>query len=160
MEQNIKISGRSMAMLFVCPNNKECVKKGGFALCNECMVEALDIVNAKESTNNLSTSTRAKRTGIISPTSHKKRRGRINRDNVRSRADKLKENETIECCNAHNDIKKLEQLLDDACYTLKSSQNHCNEQTFFLLHFFCIFHCMNLGAIKRLRRLAHAPKLQ
>ena len=123
-------------MLFACPNNKECVKKGGFALCNECMVEALDIVNAKESTNNPSTSTRAKRTGIISPTSRKKRQGRINRDNVWSRADKLKENETIECCNAHNDIKKLEQLLDDACHTLKSSQNHCNEQTFFLLHFF------------------------
>ena len=135
-ERNIKIGGRSMAMLFACPNNKECVKKGGFALCNECMVEALDIVNAKESTNNPLTSTRAKRTGIISPTSRKKRWGRINRDNVWSRADKLKENETIECCNAHNDIKKLEQLLDDACCTLKSSQNHCNEQTFFLLHFF------------------------
>ena len=119
-----------MTTLFACPNKKDCVKKGGFALCNECMVEALDIVNAKESTNNPSTSTRAKRTGIISPTSRKKRQGRINRDNVWSRADKLKENETIECYNAHNDIKKLEQFLDDACYTLKSSQNHCDKQTF------------------------------
>ena len=92
-------------------------------MCNECMVEALDIVNAKESTNNPSTSTRAKRTGIISPTSRKKRRGRINRDNVWSGVDKLKENETIECCDAHNNIRKLEQFLDDTHCTKKQPKS-------------------------------------
>ena len=102
------------------------MKKGAFALCNECMVEAMDIANAKDNTNNPLTSTRAKRKGVISPTSHKKRWGRINGDNVQSRGDKLKENKTIECCDAHNNIRKLEQFLDDTHCTKKCMDKEPN----------------------------------
>ena len=108
-----------MAMLFMCPNNKECVKKGGFALCNECMVEAMDVVNAKDNTKNASTSTRAKRKGVLSPNSRNKRRCRIDGVNVRSGAEMLKENKRIECCDAHNDIRRLEQFADGSHHTKK-----------------------------------------
>ena len=139
-KRHIKIGGRSMKALFVCPNRKECEKEEGFALCNECMVEATDVVNKKDRTNNQSANTRAKRSGVLSPgTRRKKRRGRTSGDDLRSGADVLKTKKTIKCCDAHNNIRALVPFSDEKYYTkayMEKEPNypprncHCCQSTF------------------------------
>ena len=112
-DRKIKIGGRGRVALHGCPNKHLCEEpNGGFTLCNECMIEATNAINAKGG-NQTDTNERDKRSGVISPKKCKRTRDSVVPGNgPRSGTEHLKIDKGVSCCDAHRNIVLLDKMDD------------------------------------------------